>query len=104
MLKNPHDTALTSLILFTNVAYKLTLTLTIIMMFATLGAVIYVISVYLVGNPVEGYTTMMLFMAGAFFVLFAVLSVVIKYLSVILSLIFNKQRYVVESIEKVVGD
>ena len=104
MLKNPHDTALTSLILFTNVAYKITLIFTFIMMIATLGAIIYVISVYLLGNPVEGYTTMMLFMAGAFFALFAVLSVIIKYLSVILGLIFNKQRYVVESIEKVAGD
>jgi dolichol-phosphate mannosyltransferase len=73
------------------------------MMFATVGAIVYVISVYLLGNPVEGYTTMMLFAAGAFFALFAVLSVVIKYLSVILGLVFNKQRYVVESIEKITG-
>ena len=103
-LKDRHDTAITSLILFTNVAYKLALIFTFIMMAATLGAVIYVISVYLLGNPVEGYTTMMLFMAGAFFALFAVLSVIIKYLSVISGLIFNKQRYVVESIEKVTGN
>jgi len=103
MLKSPHDTALTSLILFTNVAYKLTLAVTIIMMLATLGAIIYVIAIYLLGNPVEGYTTMMLFMAGVFFALFAVLSVIIKYLSVIAGLIFNKQRYVVESVEKITG-
>ena len=100
-LKSPHDTALTSLILFTNVAYKLTLSLTVIMMFATLGAIIYVTAVYLLGNPVEGYTTMMLFMAGAFFALFAVLSVIIKYLSVISGLIFNRQRYLIESVEKI---
>ena len=101
MLKNPHDTALTSLILFTNIAYKITLAFTLIMMCAALAAIIYVISVYLLGNPVEGYTTMMLFMASVFFALFAVLSVIIKYLSVIAGLIFNKQRYVVESIEKI---
>jgi dolichol-phosphate mannosyltransferase len=100
-LKNPHDTALTSLILFTGVAYKITLVFTFIMMLTTLGTIIYVIAVYLLGNQVEGYTTMMLFVAGAFFALFAVLSVVIKYLSVILGLVFNKQRYVVESIEKI---
>jgi len=102
-LKNPQDTALTSLILFTDVAYKITLALTFLMMFATLGTAVYVVAVYLLGNPAEGYTTMMLFMAGAFFALFAVLSVVIKYLSVMLGLIFSRQKYVIESIEKIVG-
>jgi len=102
-LKDPQDTALTSLILFTDVAYKITLALTFLMMFATLGTAVYVVAVYLLGNPAEGYTTMMLFMAGAFFALFAVLSVVIKYLSVMLGLIFSKQKYVIESIEKIVG-
>jgi len=102
-LKNPHDTALTALILFTDVAYKVTLVFTLIMMAATLGAVGYVISVYVTGNPVEGYTTMMLLISGAFFAVFAVLTVIIKYLSVMLGLIFNKQKYVFESIEKVAG-
>jgi len=102
-LKNPYDTAFTALILFTNVAYRVTLLFTLIMMFATMGSAAYVVVVYLLGNPVEGYTTMMLVMSGAFFALFAVLAMVIKYLSVILSLIFNKQRYVIESIEKITG-
>jgi len=102
-LKDPQDTALTSLILFTNVAYKITLVFTFIMMFATVGAAVYVVAIYLLGSPAEGYTTMMLFMAGAFFALFAVLSVIIKYLSVILGIVFSKQRYAVESIEKITG-
>jgi len=102
-LKNPSDTAFTALILFTNVAYKLTLIFTFIMMIATLGSLGYVVAVYLLGNPVEGYTTMMCLMSGAFFALFAVLAMVVKYLSVILNLIFNKQRYVIESIEKITG-
>jgi len=102
-LKNPHDTALTALILFTNIAYKVTLVFTIIMMAATLGTVSYVVTVYITGNPVEGYTTMMLLISGAFFAVFAVLTVVVKYLSVMSGLIFHKQKYVFESIEKVVG-
>jgi len=102
-LKSPHDTALTALILFTNLAYKVTLVFTFIMMAATLGTVGYVIAVYITGNPVEGYTTMMLLISGAFFAVFAVLTVVIKYLSVMLGLIFHKQKYIFESIEKVVG-
>jgi len=103
ILKNPHDTALTTLILFTNIAYKASLVFTIIMMAVTLGTVGYVVAVYITGNPVEGYTTMMLLISGAFFAVFAVMTVVIKYLSVILGLIFHKQKYVFESIEKVAG-
>ena len=102
-LKDPYDTAITALILFTNIAYKITLIFTFLMMLATLGTVGYVVVVYLMGNPVAGYTTMMFLMSGAFFALFAILAVVMKYLSVILGLIFSKQKYIVESVEKVTG-
>ena len=100
-LKNPQDTALTSLILFTNFAYRATLAFTFLMMLATVGSIAYVVAVYVMGNPVEGYTTIMMLSSGAFFALFAIQAVVIKYLSVILGLVFQKQRYVVESIEKI---
>jgi dolichol-phosphate mannosyltransferase len=102
-LKNPHDTALTVLILFTNVAYKVSLTFTFIMMIVLFGGVCYTVVMYLKGNSVAGYTTIMLLVSGSFFALFAILAVVIKYLSIILGLIFSKQRYLIESIEKVTG-
>jgi len=102
-LKSPYDTALTAFVLFTNIAYKVTLVFTIIMMAITLGTIGYVIVVYITGYPVEGYTTMMLLISGAFFAVFAVFTVIIKYLSVILGLIFHKQKYVFESIERVAG-
>ena len=100
-LKNPHDTALTALILFTNVAYKISLVFTLVMMIATLISVGYAVTVYLMGNPVAGYTTTMILISGGFFAIFAVLVVIIKYLSVLLGLVFNKQRYVIEGIEKI---
>ena len=102
-LKDPYDMAITSLILFTNIAYKMSLFFSIVMMLATLGSLAYVVVVYLTGNPVAGYTTMMILMSGAFFALFAILAMVIKYLSVILGLVFHKQRYLIESIEKITG-
>jgi dolichol-phosphate mannosyltransferase len=102
-LKNPYDTALTSLLLFTNVAYKATLALTILAMLATLGSVGYVVTVFILGNPVEGFTTMMILLSSAFFAIFAILAMVIKYLSVLLRLAFQRQRYVLESVEKLTG-
>ena len=103
VLKNPQDTALTSLILFTNVAYKAAIALTIFMMIATLGSLGYIIAIYITGNPVEGYTTMMALLSGALFGIFAILAVMIKYLSVLLRLVFQRQKYVLESIEKLTG-
>jgi dolichol-phosphate mannosyltransferase len=102
-LKNPYDTALTSLILFTDIAYKATLIFTVLAMLATVISSVYVAVVYFTGNPVAGYTTMMTLMSAAFFALFAILAVVIKYLSVILGLVFNRQRYVLESVQKLKG-
>jgi len=103
ILKQPHETAVTSLILFTNIAYKATIILASIMMIFTLGSIIYTITVYIAGNPVEGFTTMMTLLSAAFFALFIILAVVIKYLSVILKLVFQKQRYTLESVEKLTG-
>ena len=102
-LKSSHDTALTSLILFTDIAYKTTLAFAFIMMLATFGSIIYVIGVYFTNNSIVGYTTTMILISGAFFALFAILAMVIKYLSVILGLVFHKQKYVIESIEKITG-
>jgi len=100
-LKNPHDTALTSLILFTNVAYKVSLAFTFIMMLVTIGTIGYVIIIYLMGIPIAGYTTMMILISGAFFALFTILAVIIKYLSVILGLVYQKQKYVIGGVEKI---
>ena len=99
-LKSPHDTAVTSLILFTNVAYKATLFLSLIMMLATFVAITYIVVVFFQGIAAPGWTTTMIVLSGAFFVHFAVMAVVIKYLSVLLELVFQRQRYVLDSIEK----
>jgi len=102
-LKNPHEQAITSLLLFTSVAYKAALALAFIMMLATLASIIYVLVIFFTGTPSEGYTTMMILISGAFFALFTILAMIIKYLSVILQLVFQRQKYVLESIEKMAG-
>ena len=94
-------TATDTLILFTDIGYKLSMALTFLMILATVAIGIYTIVVYLTGQPVPGFTTMMLVMTGAFFGIFAILTIIIKYLSLLVDLIFKKQRYIIESIEKV---
>ena len=42
----------------------------------------------------------MLFLSVVFFSVFAILAVIIKYLSILVDLTFKKQKYMIESIEK----
>ncbi|MBP1615200.1 MAG: glycosyltransferase family 2 [Bacteroidetes bacterium] len=92
--------AVDSLILFTNVAYCITFTLAIIMMLITIGVAIYALIYKLMENPVEGWTTTILFLAFGFFGLFTILAMVIKYLQMIVKLHFSKKEYLFESINK----
>lgn len=95
------ELAVESLILHTNVAYKVSSILTFVMMAVTLFALIYTVVVFLTGNPVAGWTTMMLILSFGFLGMFAILSIVIRYLTIILDLNFKKQQVVFESIEKI---
>jgi polyisoprenyl-phosphate glycosyltransferase len=66
--------------------------MTLMMMTATLGAAIYSIVVFAIGKPVEGFTTTMLVITGSFFGVFAILAIIIKYLSVLVDLIFLRTK------------
>lgn len=95
------ETAVTSLMLFTNVAYKISIAISLLMMFATIFMAVYSVAVFAVAKAVAGFTTTMLVITGAFFGVFVLLAVIIKYLSVLTQLVFNKQEYRIESIEKI---
>lgn len=99
--KYREELAVESLILHTNVAHKVSTVLTMVMMAVALFALVYTVVVFLTGNPVAGWTTMMLILSFGFFGMFAVLSIVIRYLAIILDLNFKKQQVVFESIEKI---
>ncbi|MEG2929598.1 MAG: glycosyltransferase [Oscillospiraceae bacterium] len=93
--------AVNSLILFTDIAYKISLTLSIAMAGILLLAGVYTIAIFFSAAPVAGWTTTMLVMSFGFFGLFVLLAFVLKYLSVILNLIFSHKQYVIESIQKI---
>jgi len=89
-----------ALILFTDVSYKISIILSIIMMLITIGVGIYTISVFVGSNPVEGWTTTMLFLSFGFFAIFTIFAIIIKYLSIIVNLVFRNSKYLIESIDK----
>lgn len=97
---NPAELALDSLILYTNFGYRFSLGFSLLMLVGTVIMGIYTLVTYLVGHPINGWTTTMLALIAGLTGLFAILTMILKYLSLILKLSFQKQKYLVESIEK----
>ncbi len=98
--KERRTLAIDSLILFTDIGYKIAFVVSIVMLIFAAVVGIYTVIVFATGHPVEGWTPIMIFLAIGFFVLFLILTFVIKYLSLILNLNFKRQRYIVEEIIK----
>lgn len=92
--------AVDTLILFTNVGYQFSITMTAIMMLVAVCMTIYSLVVYFTSNPVEGWTTTIVFLSFAFFGLFGILTIIIKYLQILVNLVFKRKKYNFESIEK----
>jgi len=95
------NTAIDSLILFTNLAYKVSVTISILMAVFMIAAGTYTVVAYFgADKPIEGWAPIMGLIAAAFLAIFIILTIIIKYLDVLLRLVFRKQKYLISSIEK----
>ena len=92
--------AIDSLILFTEMGYSFARTMTILMMCLSVFMVGYSIVIFATAHPVAGWTTTILFLSVAFLGLFGILTIVIKYLQLLVDLTFRRKQYSFESIEK----
>ena len=92
--------AIDALILFTDIAYKLSLAFSILMAVFMLGTGIYTITQYARGGVVEGWAPLMGVISAGFLALFIIVTVLIKYLDLLLKLAFKKQKYMVVGIDK----
>lgn len=95
------DKAIDSLALYTDAGYKISFGISCMMAVLTLVALIYTVVVWMVGQPVTGWTTTMLVLSGGLAGLFVILTIAIKYLSLLVDLVFRKQNYLIEGIEKI---
>ena len=92
--------AVDSLILFTEIGYCFAKAMTILMMCISVFMIVYSVVIYATSNPVAGWTTTILFLSVALFGLFGILTIVIKYLQLLVDLVFKRKQYNFESIEK----
>ena len=98
------ELAADSLILFTRIGYSFARSMMILMMLMSVLVTLYSVAVYTTAHPVAGWTTTILFLSIAFFGLFGVLTIVIKYLQLLVNLVFKRKHYSFESIEKLTKD
>ncbi|MBQ3033989.1 MAG: glycosyltransferase [Deferribacterales bacterium] len=92
--------AVDSLALYTDFGYKFSFLLSVFMVVATFLELVYTVTVWCLGDPISGWTTIMFVLTFGLTGLFAILTIVLKYLSLILKLMFRKQPYLINSIEK----
>lgn len=95
------ELAVDSMILFTEVGYRFSVTMTVIMMLVAIFVAVYSAVIYVFSTPVAGWTTTIFFMSFAFFGLFGILTIIIKYLQILVDLVFKRKKYSFESIEKI---
>lgn len=99
--KGRFSLAVNSLALYTDAGYKVSIGITLAMLLIALSEIIYTIVIYCIGKPIEGWTTTMLVLTFGFFGMFLILTIVIKYLSLLLDMNFRKQKYLIEGVEKI---
>ncbi|MBS5316731.1 MAG: glycosyltransferase [Clostridiales bacterium] len=96
------DFAADSLLFFTNIGWKISALMSTIMISFSLCIGMYTFITWLVNeNVISGWTTIMMFLSIVFSVLFVLITIIIKYLSLVLFININKQDYVFESVDKI---
>lgn len=95
------EMATDALILFTKVGYYAAIIMTFLMAVILIGALIYAIALKIVSNPVPGWTSTICFLAFCFLGIFIVSAIIMKYLQVIVELLFKKKECLFESVEKI---
>jgi len=93
--------AIDTLIIFTNIAYRTSITLSIIMAIFMFAAGIYTIIAYIAGeNIMEGWAPLMGLISAGFTGVFLILTALIKYFDILIKQTFYQRNYLVSSVDE----
>jgi len=96
------DLAFKTFAIYTNVMEKVSFILALFFLLFSVGMIAYsIIDHFVSSNLAEGWTSIVCIMSFGFFGVFTLITIVLRYLSIIIDLNFVKQRMVVEDIEKI---
>ena len=98
---NRSTLALDTIIIFTDVLEKFSLMVSIVLFGVLMLMFCWIIySIFSSVRPVEGWMSLMALISFGFFMTSVMLTLILKYLSVLLNMNFKRQRYVIEGVEK----
>lgn len=98
---NRNTLAADTIIIFTDVLEKVSMTVSVVLFGALIVMFVWIVySIFSKVRPVEGWLSLMALMSFGFFMTSVLLTLILKYLSVILNMSFKRQRYVIEGVEK----
>ena len=94
--------AVDTLIVFTDIAYKVSLLFSTLMAVLMLGFGIYTVIIYFgIRQPVEGWVPIMGLISAGFFGMFAILTIIIKYLDILIKNVFDRHIYRIRAVNKI---
>ena len=96
--------AIDSFIYFTDLLERISLIISGVFILLTLAVSVDLIIEYIGHKTVEGWLSIMGFMSFGFMGIFILLTIILKYISVLLNLEFRKQRYMISGVEKVIKE
>lgn len=100
-LKSRRELAVDTLIIFTDIAYRVSLMFSVIMAILMLGFGLFTVVSYFGAQPIEGWAPIMGLISAGFFGIFAILTVIVKYLDILLRGMFDRNVYRILSISKI---
>ncbi len=102
--KERGDLAIDSFIYFTDLMEKVSIAICLIFFAIAVGVIIYIlVSLFTDEKLMSGWVSIMGFLSIGFTGLFGLITIVIKYLSVLVNLSFSRQQYLIRDIEKISG-
>ena len=102
--KERGDLAIDSFIYFTDLMEKVSIAICLTFFAIAVGVIIYIIvSLFTDEKLISGWVSIMGFLSIGFTGLFGLITIVIKYLSVLVNLSFSRQQYLIRDIEKISG-
>ena len=97
---NRLELASTSLVLFTDLAFRFVFTIAVLASIITTGLVIYGITTFIMNGLINSWTIIVFFICLALSGILTAICIVIRYLSTLVKLNYLKKDYIFESIDK----
>lgn len=94
--------AIDAFIMYTKLGFRISSALTLLMMLLFLVISVYAVVIRIMGIPVEGWTSTVMLISFGFFAVFGVMSIIVRYLQILMELLLKPDNIPYSEIEKAI--